>query len=98
MQEKMREIKAIEDEYGLMLFNMALTHLMDVGFRRLSDENNVEADINAIMAQQEIDKANGVNPILSAGFQCEIIRCAAELTNFSICTLFSYIKQSGYKK
>jgi len=37
MQVKMEEIRALEDKYSLMIFRMALTHLVDVGFRTFFD-------------------------------------------------------------
>jgi hypothetical protein len=92
MKEKMKEIRNIEDKYGLALFRMGLTHLADIGFRHLTDEN-VEESIRQIIAEGEANKANGVVTIMTPEFQCEIVRCAAELTNFSIWDLFAYIKK-----
>lgn len=92
MADKIKEIKAIEDSYGLMLFRMALTHLVDVGIRNF-DEKYVAESIKQIEAKGEEDKANGVMPIMTSEFQCEIIRCAAELSKFSPWELFAYIKK-----
>ena len=91
MSSKTQEISAIENKYGLALFRMGLTHLADVGVRHLTDEN-VEENIKRIMAKGEEDKANGVITVMTAEFQCEILRCAACLAKFSIWELFSYIK------
>lgn len=91
-KKKMKEICSIENKYGLVLFRTGLSHLVDVGHRNLTDEN-VEESIQQIMAQGEEDKANGKIPIMTAEFQCEIVRCAAELAQFSIWTLFAYIKK-----
>jgi hypothetical protein len=44
------------------------------------------------MAKGEEDQANGIVTVMTAEFQCEIIRCAAELANFNIWELFAYIK------
>ena len=92
MKEKMREIRNIEDKYGLVLFRMGLTHLVDIGVRHLTDDN-VEENIKEILAAGEMDKANGVITVMTPQFQCEIVRCAAELAKFSIWELFSYIKK-----
>jgi hypothetical protein len=81
----------MENKYGLALFRMGLTHLVDVGIRHLTDESVNEA-IKQIKARDEADKANGVVNIMTAEFQCEIVRCAASLAKFSIWELFAYIK------
>lgn len=88
----MKEIRNIENKYGLVLFRMSLSHLVDVGHRNLTDEN-VEESVRQIMAQGEEDSANGKIPVMTLEFQCEIVRCAAELARFSIWTLFAYIKK-----
>jgi len=93
MKVKMEEIRALEDKYSLMIFRMALTHLVDVGFRAFFDEGMVAAGIEAIMKQHEEDKTKDKTPILSSRFQCEVLRCSAELANFSIWTIFAYIKE-----
>ena len=91
MSSKTQQISAIENKYGIVLFRMGLTHLVDVGIRHLTDEN-VEENIKQIKANGVEDKANGIVNIMSAEFQCEILRCAAELAKFSIWELFAYIK------
>lgn len=89
---KIKEISNVENKYGLVLFRMGLTHLVDVGIRNLNDDN-VEESIKRIIAQGEEDKDNGIVPIMTPEFQCEILRCAAELAKFSIWDLFMYIKK-----
>ena len=91
MADNVKEIENLENKYGLVLFRMALTHLVDVGVRHLTDEN-VEESIKQITAKDEVDKAKGVIPIMTAAFQIEIVRCATELAKFSIWDLFYYIK------
>ena len=95
MCEKMKEIRAIEDKYGLVLFRTGLTHLVDVGHRHMGDKALVEKNIAAILAQGEKDKVKvkGKLSIMTPEFQCDILRCAAELANHSIWTLFEYIKK-----
>jgi hypothetical protein len=88
----MDDIQKIENKYGLALFRMGLTHLADVGIRCLTDENVAEA-IAQIKAQSEVDKNSGVITIMSPQFQCEIVRCAAELAKFGVWDLFRYIKR-----
>ena len=91
-QAKMKEIQDIEDKYGLTIFRMGLTHMVDIGFRNM-DENSVEEGIKTILAQREADKATGGTPFMSPEFQCDILRCAFDLTKFSIWQLFAYIKK-----
>jgi len=91
VSNKTQEICAIENKYGIALFRMGLTHLADVGIRHL-DDGNVNEAIKQIAANEEADKANGVVNIMTAEFQCEIVRCAAELAKFSVWELFAYIK------
>jgi hypothetical protein len=88
---KTKEISAIENKYGLVLFRMGLSHLADVGIRHLDDENVNEA-VRQIAANEEADKADGIVTIMTADFHCAIVRCAAELAKFSVWELFAYIK------
>jgi hypothetical protein len=92
MINNINKIKNLEDKYGLVLFRMALTHLVDVGVRNLTDEN-VEASIKQIIADGGANTANGVVTIMTPEFQCGIVRCAAELAKFGIWDLFGYIKK-----
>jgi len=91
VSSKTQEIRAVENKYGIVLFRMGLTHLADVGIRHLTDEYVSEA-IRQIDANEEKDKANGVVNVMTAEFQCEIIRCAASLAKFGVWELFAYIK------
>jgi hypothetical protein len=91
-KERMNEIRSIENKYGLMLFRMGLTHLVDVGHRNFGDDEVAEG-VKQIMAQGEVDEDNGKISIMTPEFQCKIIRCAAELAKFSPWTLFAYIKK-----
>lgn len=43
MSNKIKAIKNIENKYGAFLFGMALTHLVDIGARHLTDFNFNEA-------------------------------------------------------
>ena len=90
--EDIQSIRNIENKYGLVLFRMALTHLVDTGHRNFG-EAEVEESIAQIMSQGEKDKDNGKIPIMTPEFKCEVLRCAAELAKFSPWTLFAYIKE-----
>jgi len=90
-QTAITAITAVENKYGLVLFRMGLTHLVDVGVRHLTDEN-VEASIKQILDEGEANKTKGT-PVMTPDFQCNIVRCAAELAKFTIWELFAYIKK-----
>ncbi len=92
MDDPMKKIRAVEDRYGIVLFRMALTHLMDVGVRNL-DEEAVEECIQQIMEKDVADRTQGKISIMTPEFQCSIVRCAADLALFSIWDLFAYIKK-----
>lgn len=83
---KTNEIQAIENKYGMMLFHMAFTHLIDVGHRHMSNPELVAENCKAI---RETTKPNS---IMTADFQCSLMKCAAELTQFSIDDLLRYVK------
>ena len=85
-----QNIQNIENKYGLIIFRMGLSHLCDFGHRNLTDEN-VEKSIQQIIAQGNGDKAE--ISLLTPEFLCEVVRCAAELSGYSIWTLFAYIKK-----
>ena len=91
----MEAIRAIEDKYGLMPFRMGLANLIDMGISNL-DKDSVDELLKEILAQGELDKANGKITIMTPELKCEILRCSAELAMFSIFTLFAYIKQYVY--
>jgi hypothetical protein len=92
MEDPLKDIRAIEDKYGLVPFRMGLSHLVDVGIRNLTDEN-IEEAFEQIRVKDKADIADGKIPVMTADFQCQIIRCASELAKFTPCTLFAYIKK-----
>ena len=85
INDGMKEIRNIEDRYGLTVFGMGLIQLVDVGYNNIND-NYVKESIAQITAK-------GKTSIMTPEFQCEIIRCAGELAKFSPMTLFRYIKK-----
>ena len=92
MKDSIKAIRSLEDEYGLPLFRMALSHLVDVGVRHLTDEN-VEAAVSRIKTKDKADRDNGDTPAMTAEFQIAIVECAAKLAKFNILDLFLYIKK-----
>ena len=92
MHDNLKEIQALESKHGPVLFGMGLTQLMDVGFNNINDDV-AEEWIAQIIAKGEADKANGSHSFMTPAFQCEIIRCAVELSKYTPWTLFAYVKK-----
>ena len=92
IKDKLKKIRDIENKYGLVLFRTGLTHLVAVGHSNLGDDE-VEEGIRQIIAKGKEDEANGIVSIMTPEFQCKILRCAADLSKFSIVELFAYIKK-----
>lgn len=80
------EIRKIEDKYDLLTFRMAVTYLIDTGHRNLLNTDNIE----------NIFKEIEGNDMFSYEYQCRIVKCAKELTQFSILSLIKYIKVNFY--
>ena len=70
-----------------LIFRMAVSHLMDVGIRHLTDEN-VEYTCEKIMEQDD-SKAFMTNE-----FQCEIVRTAAKIAKIDHTYVLSYIAKN----
>lgn len=68
-----------------VVFRCAISHLMDVGIRVLTDEN-VKATCNDIMERDDS------NLIMTNDFQCAIVRTAAELAKIDHIHLLVYIQ------
>ena len=83
-----KDVKAIEKEYGATLFSMGFTFLLDVGRISLDNAKYVQEIC------KEVQERVAQNSILSADYQCEIIRCAAELAKFSNLELIRYFNHN----
>ena len=91
-QANMKEIQTLEAKYHPMAFRMGLVYLVDIGHTNF-DASSVEEGFQQILAEEEAEKANGTRPFITPDFRREILRCATELANFSVLTLFAYIKK-----
>lgn len=69
-----------------MLFRMAISHLMDVGIRHLTDDI-VEENCKEIMGQDD------THSFMTNEFQCAIIRTAGELAKVDHIHLLVYIQE-----
>ena len=71
------------------MFRMAISHLMDVGIRNLTDEN-IKETCEEIM-QEDDSKAFMTNE-----FKCELIKMAGELAKINHIDLLVYISREVY--
>lgn len=84
--ESKKEVETIRNKYGEMIFRAAISHLMDVGIRHLTEEN-VEETCKSIM--QEDDSRS----FMTNAFKCDIIRAAYGLSLISHIDLLVYIQR-----
>ena len=91
-QGKMKEIRALENKYGYIIFRMGFTHLMDAGYSNF-DDASVEEGSKLILAEEEAQKISGERSFVTPNCKRKILHCSAELAKFSILTLFAYIKE-----
>ena len=70
-----------------MIFRMAISHLMDVGIRHLTDEN-VEYTCAEIMKQDDSQS------FMTNEFQCEIVRTVAEIAKIEHTLVLAYIAKN----
>ena len=84
--ENKKQIEAIRNKAGEMMFRMAISHLMDVGIRHLTEEL-VEETCKKVM-QEDDSKAFMTNE-----FKCGLIRMAYELAQIPHTDLLVYIQR-----
>lgn len=69
-----------------VLFRMAVSHLMDVGIRHLTDENITETCA-------EIMKEDDTHSFMTNKYQCAIVKTAGELAKIDHIHLLNYISK-----
>lgn len=84
--ESKKKIESIRNKCGEIMFRMAISHLMDVGIRHLTEEN-VEETCKEIM-QKDDSKAFMTNE-----FSCGLVRMAYELAQVPHTDLLVYIQR-----
>lgn len=84
--ESKMKIEAIRNKAGEIVFRMAISHLMDVGIRHLTEEI-IEDTCNEIM-QEDDSKAFMTNE-----FKCTLIRTACRLAQVPHIDLLVYIQR-----
>lgn len=86
------ESKKILDEIrgkNEVMFRMAVSHLMDVGIRHLTEEN-----INHTC--EEIMKEDDSHAFMSNRFKCDLVRMAGEIAKIDHIHLLTYISRHMY--
>lgn len=84
-KKKLDELRSTNE----VVFRMAISHLMDVGIRHLTDEN-IEANCKEIM------KEDDTNHFMTNEFKCNLIRLAGELAKIDHIHLLVYISREMY--
>ncbi len=72
-----------------MMFRMAISHLMDVGIRHLTEENVAECCA-------EIMKQDDSRSFMTNEFQCDLVKTAGELAQIDHIHLLVYISREVY--
>ena len=86
--ESKKKIEAIRSKDEVM-FRMAISHLMDVGIRHLTEENITECCA-------EIMKQDDSRSFMTNEFQCELVKMAGELAQIDHIHLLVYISREVY--
>ena len=72
-----------------ILFRMAVSHLMDVGMRHLTDENIAETCA-------EIMKEDDTHSFMTNKYKCALVKTAGELAKIDHIHLLNYISKEVY--
>lgn len=84
-KETKNKLDAIRNKNEVM-FRMAISHLMDVGFRHLTEEN-IEETCNAIM------KEDDSHSFMTNEYKCNLIRTAGEMAKLNHIHVLTYISR-----
>lgn len=87
-RESKKKLDTLRRESEVM-FRMAISHLMDVGFRHLTEED-IKETCDAIMQEDD------TNHFMSNEFKCDLIRMAGELAKINHIDLLVYISREVY--
>ena len=82
-KQKLEELRRKNE----VLFRMAISHLMDVGIRHLTEEN-IEQTCTEIMKQDDS------HAFMTNDFQCALVRMAGELAKIDHVHLLNYISKN----
>lgn len=70
-----------------MMFRMAISHLIDVGTRHLTDEM-VEQTCNEIMTEDD------THSFMTNEYKCELVRTAAKIAEVGIINMLVYVTRN----
>lgn len=84
-EETKKQIDAIRNK-NEMLFRMAISHLMDVGIRHLTEENIAETCA-------EIMKEDDSRSFMTNEYKCDLIKMAGELAKMDHIHVLTYISR-----
>ena len=83
--ESKKKIDEIRNEDGMM-FRMAISHLMDVGIRHLTEENIKETC-------EDIMKRDDKRAFMTNQYMCDLVKMAGELAKVDHIHLLNYISR-----
>lgn len=86
--ESKKKIEEIRNRDGMM-FRMAISHLMDVGIRHLTEENIKETC-------EDIMKRDDKRALMTNQYMCELVKMAGELAKVEHIHLLNYISKEVY--
>lgn len=83
--ETKKKLNKLRNQNELM-FRMAISHLMDVGFRHLTEEN-IEETCNAIM------KEDDSRSFMTNQYKCNLVKAAGEIAKLDHIHVLTYISR-----
>lgn len=86
--ESKNQIEAIRNK-DEMMFRMAISHLMDVGIRHLSEDKVAQCC-------EEIMKQDDSHSFMTNKYQCDLVKMAGELAKIDHIHLLNYISKEIY--
>jgi hypothetical protein len=87
-QQSYKQLEHIRQTSNEMVFRMAISHLMDCGYKQLSDEETIRN------ACAEIMKEDDRHSIMTNQFKCDILLTAGKLAQIKPIHLLVYISQN----
>ena len=91
----MNSITEIYQDHGMVMFQMSLYHMIDVGKLHLTAKKIAEAK-EQILQKEEANRATEKIPIIGVDFQYAILDCAHELSEHPITQILLFVKQELY--
>lgn len=83
--ETKKKLEELRNKNGEAMFRMAISHLIDVGIRNLTEEN-IKATCELLMKQDD------TSSILTNEFQCGLVRLSGEIAKLDHIHVLVYIQ------